>query len=254
MQRRLKESGGEVARLQDELGRERKRRHDLAEQLDGLRQELAELRQRLAERKRQQAEAKTPGERERELQQQFAELRHELQILQQKFEIVETERQDLRAVLEDHDRFLEQEPEEVASFRERPLQPEERELAARLTARAQAGVPRYRVLVIGGGEPQLRHRDKFLEFGEVLGFAGEWRMAEYTSWQREMERLENDMRQRFDALVILHWNRTTFAHHARAICNQVGQKPCLTCHYHGFTSLRRSLQETLRQLLAWGQI
>ena len=67
---------------------------------------------------------------------------------------------------------------------------------------------------------------------------------------REMNRLATDMNTRYDALVILHWNRTTFTRKAREICNESGQKPCVTCHYEGFTSLRRTLQETLRQLLA----
>ena len=75
-------------------------------------------------------------------------------------------------------------------------------------------------------------------------------MAEYVSWHKEMDKLATDMRTRYDALVILHWNRTTFTRKAREVCNQAGQKPCITCYYEGFTSLRETLQECMRQLLA----
>jgi len=108
----------------------------------------------------------------------------------------------------------------------------------------------FKVLVIGGGEPQHRHLDKLEEYAEVMGFESDWRMAEYVSWHKEMNRLGTDMNTRFDALVILHWNRTTFTRKAREICNEAGHKPCITCYYEGFTSLRETLQECLRQLIA----
>ena len=75
-------------------------------------------------------------------------------------------------------------------------------------------------------------------------------MAEYQAWHRAMDGLRRDMQERYDALVILHWNRTTFTRKAREICDSGGAKPCLTCHYEGFTNLRESLQECLRELLA----
>jgi hypothetical protein len=77
-------------------------------------------------------------------------------------------------------------------------------------------------------------------------------MAEYVSWNKEMKRLKQDMEKNYDALVILHWNRTTFTKNARAICNAKNQKPCITCHYEGFVNLRQTLQECLGQLLRRG--
>nr|MBC8327431.1 hypothetical protein [Planctomycetota bacterium] len=79
---------------------------------------------------------------------------------------------------------------------------------------------------------------------------GRWRRAEYTPWHKEITLLSRDMERNFAALIVLHWTRTTSPRRARDICNQQGQKPCLTCHYEGFVSLRQTLQECLRQLLA----
>lgn len=250
LERRLRDAGKEVERLQDELGRERKRRLQVQEELAEWRASADEARRKAAETKRRLAKATAPSERERLLQSELRAFQHQVDVLQQKLRILEEERGDLHAVLEDHDRFQALQPEEVPSFRDRPLQPEERELAARLAARRDGGRRPLRVLVVGGGEPQCRHREKLAEYAEVVGFRAEWRMAEYTAWHKELERLEADMARHFDALVILHWNRTTFTWKAREICNRVGQKPCRTCHYEGFTSLRRALQDALGQLLA----
>lgn len=196
--------------------------------------------------KRRLAEATDPGEREKALAESAARAEHELGVLQQKFDLVQEERDDLRACLEDYDRFLALPQEEVPSFRSRPLLPEELEVKAAVAAAGR----RRRVLVVGGGEPQYRHRDKLTEYAEAMGFEAEWRMAEYVSWHREIDKLRADMKARFDAMVILHYNRTTFTRHARGICDEAGHKPCLTCRYEGFTSLRATLRECLRQLAA----
>ncbi|TAH36404.1 MAG: hypothetical protein EYC70_11435 [Planctomycetota bacterium] len=246
---RLQEARKETERLADELGRERKRREAIQEQLAESRDAAEEERRRATAAKRKFQQATEASLRERVLEEELEKVRHAREVLAQKFQILEEEREDLHAVLEDHDRFQALPPEEVPSFRARPLQPEERELAETLAARRGSDGTAFRVLVVGGGEPQLRHREKLVEYAQVLGFHSDWRMAEYTSWHKEMERLEIDMARRFDALVILHWNRTTFTRKAREICNRLGQKPCLTCHYEGFTSLRRCLQAVLRQLL-----
>lgn len=240
----LRRSKAECARLEQELSREHARRREQADELDRVRSELRGAAQRASDWKKRLAAATDPGDRERALREEAEKANHELTVLQQKFRLVEEERDDLRACLEDTDRFLALPEEEVPSFRNRPLLPEEVELKARL---AQLGCG-FRLLVVGGGEPQFRHRDKLAEYAEAMGFAAEWRMAEYVSWHREIDKLAADMKTRFDALVILHYNRTTFTRHARTICDQAGHKPCITCRYEGFTSLRGSLRECLRQL------
>ena len=115
----------------------------------------------------------------------------------------------------------------MPSFRNRPLTEKEYALGKKLNSAEEQGNSKFRILVVGGGEPQYRHLDKFKEYAKILGFKGTWRLAEYTSWHKEMDRLGRDMASRYDALVILHWNRTTFGRQARAICNQKGQKPCI---------------------------
>jgi len=236
----------EHARLEQELAREHTRRRELAVELDNLRAELRSESQRASELKKRLAAAKDPGERERALQEISDRSQHELVILRQKFGFLQEERDDLRACLEDYDRFLALPAEEVPSFHNRPLLPEEIDLKGTLAAGARA----FRVLVVGGGEPQHRHTDKLSEYAEAMGFSAEWRMAEYVSWHREIDKLAADMKTSFDALVILHYNRTTFTRHARGICDDAGHKPCITCRYEGFTSLRTSLRECLRQLAA----
>lgn len=249
LQERLRAAQREIARLQDDLGREHQRREALREELAELRARAAEAERRASEAKRRLKEAASPSERERLLAAEAEEAAARLRVLEQKYQILEVERDDLRACLEDHDRFSQVVEEALPSFRDRPLTREEIDLAARIERHMAQGAAPFRILVVGGGEPQHRHRDKFEEYAEVLRFTGSWRMAEYTSWHKEIDLLSRDMARNFDALVVLHWNRTTFTRRAREICNQHGQKPCLTCHYEGFVSLRRTLQECLRQLL-----
>lgn len=237
---------GENTRLERELAREHARRREVAEELDGVRAELRSESQRASELKKRLAAAKDPGERERALKELSDRTQHDLSILHQKFGFLQEERDDLRACLEDYDRFFSLPAEEVPSFHNRPLLPEEIDLKQTLASGGRA----FRVLVVGGGEPQHRHTGKLTEYAEAVGFAAEWRMAEYVSWHREIDKLAADMKTRFDALVILHYNRTTFTRHARGICDDAGHKPCITCRYEGFTSLRTSLRECLRQLAA----
>jgi len=235
----------ENAALQEALGKEHRRKQELLEQVEGARSERRDAQARAAELKRQLAESSGASERERLLAAEAADARRLQSIAEQKVELLVYERDDLRACLEDLDHFDSLPEEEVVSFRNRPLLDKEMHLAEQLQQLARP----FRVLVVGGGEPQLRHKDKLEEYSEVMGFHSDWRMAEYVSWHKEMDRLGTDMNTRFDALVILHWNRTTFTRKAREICNQAGHKPCITCYYEGFTSLRETLQECLRQLI-----
>lgn len=245
LKEQLRVARRETARLEEELGRERRRRAELKEQLAESDDDRRVAEQRAAEWKKRLAASTEASAREQLLVKEAEEARLDLHVAQQKVELLSFEREDLRAVLEDRDRFDATREEEVPSFRNRPLLDKENMLAARLEEHGN----RFRVLVVGGGEPQYRHRDKFEEYAEVMGFVGDWRMAEYVSWHKEMDKLATDMNTRYDALVILHWNRTTFTRNAREVCNKAGQKPCITCYYEGFTSLRETLQECLRQLL-----
>jgi hypothetical protein len=236
----------ENASLQEALGKEHHRKQELLEQLEAARAERRDAHTRATELKKQLLDTNSASERERLLVEESHDARRLQQIAEQKLELLVYERDDLRACLEDLDHFDSLPAEEVPPFRNRPLLDKEMQLSHQLEESGR----KFRILVVGGGEPQLRHQDKLEEYAEVMGFHSNWRMAEYVSWHKEMDRLGTDMNTRFDALVILHWNRTTFTRKAREICNQAGQKPCITCYYEGFTSLRETLQECLRQLLA----
>ena len=253
LQAQLKSARQEVASLQEELGQERRRRQADEQERTAARAEAETERLRATELKHQLADSNSASERETALESELKDLRHSLHVVTQKVDWLEEERDDLRGVLADHDRFDALEDEEVPSFRERPLTQPEQEIAAALAVRAAGKQPRFRVLVVGGGQPQLRHQDKLTEYAESMGFLAHWRMAEYQAWHRALDGLRRDMQERFDALIILHWNRTTFTRKAREICDSGGAKPCLTCHYEGFTNLRESLQECLRELLAGAQ-
>ena len=244
----LAEVRKDKARLEKQLGE--LRRQLAAEERARHEAEAARKRaeQRAAAEKRERAGVAKASDRERALEKRATKAEHDLGVARQKLEIVTLEREDLAAQLKDAEQFaaIAEQEGEVPSFRDRPLLAVERDLGE--TLRGEDYAPR--ILVVGGGEPQLRHRDKFAEYAEALGFRGEWRLADYVSWHKEMTKLGDDMRKRFDALVILHWNRTTFTRRAREICDAAGHKPCITCHYEGFTSLRATLQECLRQLIA----
>jgi len=249
---RLREQLAQLRRIlserQEELGLLRKDLRHAEENLERADAERRDAQQRASARKRELKDVTASSDREEQLELALESARRELNIEQQKRKMIAEESEDLRACLEDRDRFDAFAEEEVPSFRNRPLLDKEQELAQDLAEYAQSGA-HFRILVVGGGEPQLRHQDKLQEYAEIMGFESTWRMAEYTSWHKEMDRLGSDMNTRFDALVILHWNRTTFTQRARKVCDDAGHKPCLTCYYEGFTSLRETMQTCLKQLL-----
>jgi hypothetical protein len=249
LQQQLLDARREASASQEKLGAERNRKQALQLRLEEAKLQAAHERQRATEFKQRLSALTAASEREKILEIEALECGHQLNIAEQKLNLLEEERDDLRGILEDKDRFDQLVEEQVLSFRRRPLTSREADLAADLGTRAGCDRAPFRILVVGGAEPQYRHRDKFLEYSQALGFSSLWRMAEYQSWHRELDTLGRDMRERFDALIILHWNRTTFTRKARALCDQDGNKPCLTCHYEGFTNLRETLQECLRQLL-----
>ncbi|NQU47535.1 MAG: hypothetical protein HQ519_02715 [Planctomycetes bacterium] len=237
----------EMASAEQRLNAEHQRKARLQGQLEEALTEADQERMRATDFKRQLLATTDSSEREEILRIEADECRRVAGILEQKLRMVSEERDDLRGVLEDYDRFAHAPEEEVPSFRDRPLTSSEQELVQ--TIAQQQGLS-LRILVVGGGERQHKHQGKLTEYADVMGFHSHWRMAEYQSWHRELDTLARDMRERFDALIILHWNRTTFTRKAREICDQDGAKPCLTCYYEGFTNLRESLQECLKQLLA----
>ncbi len=245
LKQQLQEARKEIARLQEELGQAHRQQQELKQELAEAQAEKRKAEARATGWKKKHADSTQASAREEVLAAEAADAHQQQSIAEQKLQMLIWERDDLRACLHDRDRFDAIQEEEVPSFRNRPLLSKENELAKVLNQQPR----RFRILVVGGGEPQFRHRDKLQEYAEVMGFESEWRMAEYVSWHKEMDKLATDMNTRFDALVILHWNRTTFTGKAREVCNQAGQKPCITCYYEGFTSLRETLQECLRQLL-----
>jgi hypothetical protein len=245
LQNRLHQSGREKSELEKELHKERARKGELQQHLQDAVAQAQEEKQRATDLKHKWHSSSSASKREETLLIKAEEAQHDAHVALQKLHLIEEERDDLRGVLEDYDRFLHLPVEDVPSFRERPLLAKEVDMQARI---AQFKRP-LRILVVGGGEPQFKHVDKFQEYAEVMGFSGEWRMAEYVSWHLELSQLKRDMMNQFDALVILHWNRTTFTRKARGICNTSGQLPCITCNYMGFTNLRETLQTCLEQML-----
>ncbi|MCH2100777.1 MAG: hypothetical protein MK209_02495 [Planctomycetes bacterium] len=250
LQSQLKTARQEAATLQEEIGQERRRRHAEDQERSAALAAAETERQRATELKQQLASSNSASEREVMLEAELKELRHALHVVTQKVDWLEEERDDLHGLLADHDRFDALDEEQIPSFRDRPLTQPEQELTAALAQRDDSGHSPFRVLVVGGGKPQHRHQGKLAEYADSVGFQAHWRMAEYQAWHRALDGLRRDMHGRFDALIILHWNRTTFTRKAREICDSDGDKPCLTCHYEGFTNLRESLQECLRELLA----
>jgi hypothetical protein len=246
LKQQLSDCRKQLAGNEKHLHVEHSRKTELKEDLAAAQAECLTLQRRASELKKDLSSSSSSTDREQKLQQLLEESQQTQHLAEKKVEWLTFEREDLRGVLEDRDRFENLPEEEVASFHERPLLAIENDLREQII-QAQFG---FKILVVGGGEPQLRHQAKLQEYAEILGFQADWRPAEYTSWHKELSKLRADMQIKYDALIILHWNRTTFTKNARVACNDAGQKPCITCHYQGFTNLRETMQECLRQLLA----
>ena len=246
LKQQLAECRRELADNEKHLHVEHVRKTELKEDLAAAQAECLRLQRRASELKKDLSSTSSSSDREQKLQQLLEESQQTQHLAEKKVEWLTFEREDLRGVLEDRDRFDNLPEEQVANFHERPLLAVENDLREQIE-NAQAT---FKVLVVGGGEPQLKHQPKLQEYADILGFQADWRPAEYVSWHKEIHKLRADMKGKYDALIILHWNRTTFTKNARMACNDAGQKPCITCHYQGFTNLRETMQECLRQLLA----
>ncbi|MFT7517367.1 MAG: hypothetical protein ACI84O_001159 [Myxococcota bacterium] len=242
----LAECRKQLADNEQHLHTEHVRKGELKEDLATVQAECLLLKRRVSDLKKDLAKSSSSSERELQLQKLLHDLHDTQHLAEQKIDWLTSEREDLRGVLEDRDRFENLPAEDVASFHERPLLAIENDLRQQI----ENSKTTFNILVVGGGEPQLGHHPKLQEYADILGFRADWRSAEYVSWHKEMSKLRADMKTKYDALIILHWNRTTFTRNARTACNDAGQKPCITCHYQGFTNLRETMQECLRQLLA----
>jgi len=232
----------ELARLRRDLDELRRRLGEANETSRGLQARLGAEEQarrdadrRAAEHKRQKEGALTPSDRERDLKKALEDARRENQTLAEKIE-----------VLEDQIALENQPEEEPAASRasedeEVALAPKVRALAARLGRKPA-------ILVIGGAKPQYRHKAKLEALQARVGFEGEWEWADYEGWHRRMERLRNDMERRYDALVILHWNRTTFVEKAKEAADRAGKLQRIV-RYNGFTALRHALLQLLGYLV-----
>ncbi len=129
--------------------------------------------------------------------------------------------------------------------RERPPPKPNDPLPGRIAEFTRAHGRRPRILVLGGAGKQRSHLEvDFTQMKEHLGIDGEWRLADYTSWHRELPRLKNDLRGRFDLLFVLHWNRTTFVQKMHDEARAAGTR-ARTVSYRGFLSLERAVREEI---------
>ena len=248
LEQRLTQAQKKIADSAEQLGREHKRRAELREEIAQLQVELHDERTRANTLKKKISRANSSSDRESHLSEALESAQHRVAILQKKFDLTHEERDDLRSVLEDYDKFRDLPEEVITTFRGRPLLAEEQRVQETLAARKGSGGKQLRILVVGGGEPQHRHQDKLMEYADELGISTEWRMAEYQSWHKEMSKLQDDMRNHFDGLIILHWNRTTFTRKCREICSKENRLD-FTCHYEGFSNLRETMVKLLEQLV-----
>ena len=104
-----------------------------------------------------------------------------------------------------------------------------------------------RILVVGGNERQRRHHPRFEELASEWGFSGEWLMANYTSPQKLVSTIGEQLESGIDLLVLLHWNRHETTEPALELARKA-EVPARTVHYAGFTSLQVALEDQLEKL------
>ena len=105
-----------------------------------------------------------------------------------------------------------------------------------------------RVLVVGGNERQRRHHPRFDQLAEDWGFKGEWIMANYSSPQKLVSTIAEQLTDGgIDLLILLHWNRHETTEPALDLARKAGI-PARTVHYAGFTSLQVCLADQFERL------
>lgn len=257
-----REAAHRIERLEHQLQAEKKAGEDreraLRQRIDQLQHELADLQQRLGKKSREHDELQVNYERAKaDLEIAFrraarfkqsldgvkapsareAELAERLQKELQRAEIEASKVEILEYQLD----ILEQEDEPRGEARVQAHEFDPTSDRVRRYAEKHGSPPR--VLIVGGAGKQRKHRERdFEELKSRLGIVGEWRFADYSSWHRELPRLKNDIRERFDLVFVLHWNRTTFVQkmhdEARTLNGRVRTVP-----YRGFLSLDRAVTE-----------
>ena len=117
------------------------------EDLAAAQAECLRLQRRASELKKDLSSTSSSGDREQKLQQLLEESQQTQHLAEKKVEWLTFEREDLRGVLEDRDRFDNLPKEQVANFHERPLLAIENDLRDQIE---EAQVT-FKVLVVGGG-------------------------------------------------------------------------------------------------------
>jgi hypothetical protein len=231
---RLEAAQLEHADLTQRIGRKHREYEELAARYEQAKSDNELAFRRAARFKAQLDELKAPSDREQELRDALLKERQRAEIEASKVEILEY-MLDAAQHEDEHD--------PTPQNRESDPTPS---LVAQFVARTGQ---RPRVLVVGGAGKQRSHRERDFEaFKDRVGFIGEWRFADYGSWHRELPRLRNDIRERFDLVFVLHWNRTTFVQkmhdEARALNGRVRTVP-----YRGFLSLERAVLDELARFI-----
>ncbi len=228
---RIEELRRELADVQKRLGVRNQDAMTLEKTVRELKADVAQAQRKAADSKRALEQARAPSTREADLAGRLERERQRADIEASKVELLEYQLD-----------LLEQ-PEEKE--RERPPPKPNDPLPGRIAEFTRAHGRRPRILVLGGAGKQRSHLEvDFTQMKEHLGIDGEWRLADYTSWHRELPRLKNDLRGRFDLLFVLHWNRTTFVQKMHDEARAAGTR-ARTVSYRGFLSLERAVREEI---------
>lgn len=233
LKQRIEVLNVERSELQARAGEKNREFEEMRDHVERLKADLQVAFRRAARFKHTLDEAKSLSDREKELKEAFTKERLRAEIEQSKVEILEYQLDLMEQ--EDH---AEDVPQQIRAHDPTP------DLVAQYLEEKGRSP---RILIVGGAGKQRSHRER--DFGALkqrLGVEGEWRFAEYGSWHRDLPRLRNDLRDRYDLVFVLHWNRTTFVQkmhdEARALNGRVRTVP-----YRGFLSLELAVAEELQR-------
>ncbi len=228
---RIAEAKREIAELQKRLGQKNQDAAKSEQLVRELKSDLELAFRKAAQHKRDLDQTRAPSVREAELEERLRAAERRADIEASKVELLEYQLD-----------LLEQ-PDE----KERAPPPPKADdpLPGRVAEFVKKHGRAPRILVLGGAGKQRSHLEKdFAGLKERLGVEGEWRLADYTSWHRELPRLKNDLRVRFDLLFVLHWNRTNFVQKMHDEARAAGTR-ARTVSYRGFLSLERAVREEI---------